>query len=799
MPSSEDSSAPLQREAPSRTWPDADYPAIVIEEQVDYASLGRLLMKKQAVAKMIGKDDFNFRQVEKYYSKLNPNGRVKIKYVKSKVSQTHIKAGRFYPEGGVGLAVLPRAIRHTIAGRWVIDIDMQNAHPVILLELCRKHKQHPKYLIAYVNDRERFLNDIAEEEPGYDELDEAGRKARRGEAKRKVLIALNGGAVNDSKICRNMSNEAKKIAQYFDAMNISSKYREQCEERKARAGIESRMMIRLVGQVENEILYHAWNWLADQGERASYLQFDGMGIQSCPMTFDEDCKRIEVLLPALKAAVTKAVGFSPDWAIKAPDEALDLDELEDDNQVELAETTINVKYNHFDVDDPVQKGQVSIALRRKYPSYQAGIDVIVPLLLKTVAKISIGMGFYIVKTSTNDMFHESQLTGLQPMKYLNNKGETMRMSVEQIMQQEDYPQPEFTSISSKPPDKVGPYEFSTWTPVWAARAGPADLEAGKRIINRIKETICNGSEDSLDYLMRWTRRLIVDEERPRIMLFIWSKTHGSGKGVLSQVLRRCIGPEGVSCLKGFAPLLGNHFTSHVGKKLVFFEEAVESREISSRAYANLKDLITEDSTVINPKSKDERSVDLTASYIATSNHSTLCMETNDRRVSVFHCSEVHITEEEGEAWALANLHDEGLRGFYTLLKAMPAWSGYKMPVLKNDARDEIMMQSKKSIELFRDWAKGITDRLGEGHSHLCKTDPDAAQKACIDALGGEDSDHAQLAGMFMHRAWPRTKMLGVGGWYPRWCTTEGLPLQPPTSFKDHFTVKNYSGSVYFTL
>lgn len=44
--------------------------------------------------------------------------------------------GRFFAQGSLSLQSFPREIRHTIAGDYYQDIDIVNAHPVILEHLC---------------------------------------------------------------------------------------------------------------------------------------------------------------------------------------------------------------------------------------------------------------------------------------------------------------------------------------------------------------------------------------------------------------------------------------------------------------------------------------------------------------------------------------------------------------------------------------------------------------------------------------------------------------------------------------
>ena len=63
----------------------------------------------------------------------------------------------------------------------ILDIDMENSHPRILLYLCKKHYINCENLIEYINNREYFLSKISN---------------NRKESKTLILQMLNGGFKN---------------------------------------------------------------------------------------------------------------------------------------------------------------------------------------------------------------------------------------------------------------------------------------------------------------------------------------------------------------------------------------------------------------------------------------------------------------------------------------------------------------------------------------------------------------------------------------------------------------------------
>ncbi len=68
--------------------------------------------------------------------------------------------GRYLCGGNLGLQTLTRRIRHTISRDYYHDVDIVNAHPNILLWLCRVNDIPCHFLEEYIDHRERVLKDI---------------------------------------------------------------------------------------------------------------------------------------------------------------------------------------------------------------------------------------------------------------------------------------------------------------------------------------------------------------------------------------------------------------------------------------------------------------------------------------------------------------------------------------------------------------------------------------------------------------------------------------------------------------
>ena len=122
---------------------------IELEERFDQHKLNYIIKNKDTLRDRMratcfedGYDPFHIAQ--KYLSK-SANGTIKTKY------KQNASFGRFYAVGSLSLQSMPREIRHTIATEFYVDIDIKNAHPVILAHLCSKMGSPANGLRSIIN------------------------------------------------------------------------------------------------------------------------------------------------------------------------------------------------------------------------------------------------------------------------------------------------------------------------------------------------------------------------------------------------------------------------------------------------------------------------------------------------------------------------------------------------------------------------------------------------------------------------------------------------------------------------
>jgi phage/plasmid-associated DNA primase len=132
---------------------------ITLSEKVNVNALTKLIhgsLLKSTVSKW---KEFCFssekQQLTKYLSLIN-HGIATVNYKKSNDSLW----GRSNPVNMVSLFAIRREIRHTIAGAYYTDIDIDNCHPQLLYQLCIQHNIPCEYLEKYVLNRKEYLDKV---------------------------------------------------------------------------------------------------------------------------------------------------------------------------------------------------------------------------------------------------------------------------------------------------------------------------------------------------------------------------------------------------------------------------------------------------------------------------------------------------------------------------------------------------------------------------------------------------------------------------------------------------------------
>ena len=220
-----------------------------------------------------------FKIIKKYLHR-SRNGLVRVNYKQNN------GRGRFCAMGSMSLQVIPREIRQTICRDYYIDVDMCNAHPIILQWLCKKNGFECKQLTKYINNRDKLLNEIL--------LDGVYNR----DTSKQVYLALTNGGVKDfyktdeiqkirnnpSLMSKNNLNkykiELERLHQLFAQLNPIDfkKAKDKRIDANKDYNHEAGFMNTLLCDMENTILQEMYNYFGTPED--CVLCFDGIMLRN---------------------------------------------------------------------------------------------------------------------------------------------------------------------------------------------------------------------------------------------------------------------------------------------------------------------------------------------------------------------------------------------------------------------------------------------------------------------------------------------------------------------------------------
>ena len=209
-----------------------------------------------------------------YYESLNKKGQKKVIHNQSKDNKN-----RYF--GGNCLTAIKRIVRNSIMPKNILDIDMENSHPRILLYLCKKYNIDCRNLIEYINNREYFLNKISD---------------NRKEAKTLILQMTNGGFENR---CSNDKDINKFLKDFeLEIKNIQKKlYKiDNRLDDKTIFNYKGKSLSRILLELENKILQIMIDFFKFKNIQIFTLEYDGLKIIDKPDNKYFSMKQLEYVI-----------------------------------------------------------------------------------------------------------------------------------------------------------------------------------------------------------------------------------------------------------------------------------------------------------------------------------------------------------------------------------------------------------------------------------------------------------------------------------------------------------------------
>lgn len=245
------------------------------KEKFDKNKLAYILNNMSIINEVIQRRENarNLPILEKYYlnSKSYKNvGFVDVEYLQLK----NDLYGRYQAKNAISGQGMVREVRHTIFEEYYIDLDIVNAHPVILSWLCENLDIDCKYLNEYNQYRNNKMDEIQLLNPNL----------TKDKIKTIFISIINGG----NKDYNNIEKKSKFIINYYKELqeiinSITSKFHLFKNNvdliRNRDDNLNGATMAHLLQFVENQLLLTIYNYLENKNQDSinnSILCFDGI-------------------------------------------------------------------------------------------------------------------------------------------------------------------------------------------------------------------------------------------------------------------------------------------------------------------------------------------------------------------------------------------------------------------------------------------------------------------------------------------------------------------------------------------
>ena len=593
-------------------------------------------------------------------------------------------SGRLFSGGS--LQGLPSTIRGLFMRDGVgTDIDMCNAHPVILRYICKLHNIPCPHLEYYINHREECLMKFESREIG----------------KVSYLTALNKDTLNRTKCLplefkkydieiKLIQNKLVKIKEYAELVNS-------VPENKPYNKLGSAVN-RIMCYYENIILQHAIHIINKKGMEIAILMFDGLMVYG-------DYYKDKGLLKDITAYVEKKMnGLNMIWTYKEHNAELNVP----DNFLVKNTDKITKNENRFEyVAKEFEKTHLKIINKSLFVKHDNNNII---FLTQAQLKMSYSHLSYDVP-----VYNEKGIfTGFNTLPFIN-KWIGFKHNIRRKDDVDMYPN------SKDCPENIfnlwRPFAMELLTEPYTNKQTELDF-----ILHHIK-ILCNHDENVYDYFIKWIAQMVQYPHIKTIMpTFISGE--GSGKGTLFKLFEKMLGNEKVfETTNPSRDVWGDFNGMMCNCFLVNLNEL--SKKDTMEAEGKIKGLITDNTLAINQKGIPQYKIKSYHRFITTTNKEEPINSTNgDRRNLIIRSSD----EKKGDYIYFETMHkyledNDVIRTCYDYFKGIEGMDKFKdISIPQTEYQTNLKELSKSPIE---QWLESFT------REHMNDS------KECIELLGTE--------------------------------------------------------------
>ena len=269
------------------------------------------------------------------------------------------QVGRVYPFKSLGLCAVRCEVRHTLAHEHYYDIDIENAHPSILLQVAQKENVVCNSLNLYVTHREECLQEIAKT-----------YRVSRSQAKNLIIRLCYGGLFEDW--CKSNGVYCEGVLDWIEGLTheletISSIVWERNPHlhtitEKKRSPKRSALSI-FAQDLERTVLENMFNFFVDrkiikknrQGAYGCVLCFDGIMVPQ-----DNVTTSVEEMMEDLRTHIIKHTSLVLNFTEKPMNEGYDLNVIEMegiDEEVDVMGQSVDKSWAESGVETDLEAGE----------------------------------------------------------------------------------------------------------------------------------------------------------------------------------------------------------------------------------------------------------------------------------------------------------------------------------------------------------------------------------------------------------------------------------------------------------
>ena len=565
----------------------------------------------------------------------------------------YIPYGRVNPQNALGLFNIRREIRQTLCKDYLCDIDIENAHPSILLQLCNMYDIECDKLEDYVLNRQEKLNEIM-----------TLYKCSKDDAKTLFIILLYYGSFNkwisskkigqsedesdykSTKFCDKFKKELGEIGKYImkennDLVSFVEERKGQDKEYNHIGSVVSYYL----QEIECRILETIYKYCIKNNviiNNICVLCADGLMIPK------ENYK--PSLLNEFSEIIKDKFGFNLKFTVKEMTQdyidILDNHILSDEKyELELLDgydTKIN--YNKNDKFD--------IHILTKYFNEdikELGNDKYKENFHLTKSfKYFNNYHCFMYESATVYKIHNTEINSYKKFKetfddlIARDSSDKFIFNFAKLYTESQY-KIKYSKFTFEPNKKTKDDQYNLFTGfIYDDDNNYYNQETIDIYLNHLKY-ICNNDEKAYNYFENWLAHIIQKPEKKTLVAIVfYSIIEGVGKNLIFDIYSELL--KGYTNTFRDTNALTDRFNADMSGKLFVLGDEINAR---AQEIANeLKNIITRNTEIIEFKGKDKYSLNDYKNYaFTTNNENVFKVSNNDRRFVFIECPEEKKDEE----------------------------------------------------------------------------------------------------------------------------------------------------------